>query len=140
VAKLLDNSDYYDMAERLLRMNKTNLERMPRAHLSMLGAADFYLNPPKEIAIAGTRDSDQAEALLTALHGEFIPNKVVAFIDPQDDGADALAKRIPLLAAKGLVDGKAAAYVCKDFACQRPVTTPEAFLKVLGAKPGVPTT
>jgi hypothetical protein len=36
-------------------------------------------------------------------------------------GGDAAA--IPLLAGRGLVDGKAAAYVCRGMVCDRPVTT-----------------
>jgi uncharacterized protein YyaL (SSP411 family) len=31
----------------------------------------------------------------------------------------------PLLADRGLVGGRAAAYVCRGFVCDRPVTTPE---------------
>ena len=39
--------------------------------------------------------------------------------------------RVPLLQDRGLVDGQATAYVCRDFACQAPVTTPQAFEELL---------
>ena len=39
------------------------------------------------------------------------------------DGTDAA---VPLLAGRGLVDGGAAAYVCRNFTCRLPVTDPAA--------------
>jgi hypothetical protein len=67
------------------------------------------------------------------LHGAFIPNKVVALIDPAAENF-ALEKRVPLLAAKKLVNGQPAVYVCENYACKQPVTTPEALLETLGVK------
>jgi uncharacterized protein YyaL (SSP411 family) len=32
---------------------------------------------------------------------------------------------VPLLAGRGLVDGRAAAYVCQKFTCKLPVVLPE---------------
>ena len=40
---------------------------------------------------------------------------------------------MPLLAAMAPVDGATAVYVCRDFACQRPVTTVDALEQELGA-------
>ena len=98
----------------------------------MIRAADFLLNPPKEIAIVGPRGSEEVRALLDAVYGTYIPNKVVAFFDPSDPDAASIGERVPLLAMKTLVGGKAAAYVCKDYACKLPVTTPEELLAQLG--------
>ena len=46
------------------------------------------------------------------------PNRVVALVQP------GLEKLLPLAAGKTPVDGKPAAYVCRDFACQAPTTDP----------------
>ncbi|MEK7795723.1 MAG: thioredoxin domain-containing protein [Candidatus Hydrogenedentota bacterium] len=136
LAKFLDNVDYYATAKGVLEANKAYLERAPRGYLKMLTAVDFLLYPPKEVAIAGPIDSAGVQQLLAALRMSFVPNKVVAWIDPASANAAELGARMPLLQSKALVDGKPAAYVCKDFACKRPVTTPEALLEQLELKPG----
>jgi uncharacterized protein len=41
------------------------------------------------------------------------------------------ASGVPLLEGRGLVDGKAAAYVCRSMVCERPVTTPEDLRSLL---------
>jgi hypothetical protein len=132
LAKLLDRADYYDKAKAVMEGNQALLARAPTGFLKMLGAVDFFLYPPKEVAIVGTPGSDGVNALLSALHDGFVPNKVLAFIDPSSDDAESIGEQIPLLMHKTLIKGQAAAYVCKDFACKLPVTTPEAFLKQLG--------
>jgi uncharacterized protein YyaL (SSP411 family) len=38
------------------------------------------------------------------------------------------ASRIPLLEGRGLVEGRAAAYVCRGMVCERPVTDPDELL------------
>ena len=102
----------------------------------MLCAVDYLLYPPKEIAIAGDRDSEGVKALLRVIQNEFLPNKILAYIDPAQENAKAIGEKVPLLAGKGLVDGLPAAYVCKDFACKLPVTTPEALSEQLGLRTG----
>jgi uncharacterized protein YyaL (SSP411 family) len=58
-----------------------------------------------------------------------LPNRVVAGAAP----GQADAELIPLLAARGQVDGRATAYVCEHYTCQAPVTTPEDLRAQLAA-------
>jgi uncharacterized protein len=92
-----------------LRLVRDALTRVPHAFGWALCALDLHLSPRRELAIVGGPDSAVARAALAP----FDPNAVVAF---------GPAEGVPLLAGKGLVDGKPAVYVCERFACQAPIT------------------
>jgi uncharacterized protein YyaL (SSP411 family) len=97
----------------IFRLARPLLERAPTAVGHLLCALDLHFSPPREVALVGPSE----ELRRAALEG-FLPNTVYALSDgPTDD--------VPLLAGKGLVDGKSAAYVCERFACQAPVTAAE---------------
>jgi uncharacterized protein YyaL (SSP411 family) len=96
----------------VFRLVEPASRRAPGAFAWALCGLDLWFSPPYEIAIVGPVDSPVARAALAP----FQPNTVVA-VGPSEV--------VPLLAAKGLVDGKAAVYVCEHFTCQAPVTDPE---------------
>jgi uncharacterized protein YyaL (SSP411 family) len=86
-----------------------------------LQALSYTLSKPLEIAIVGVPDSAGTHALLGVVRDGYRPFHVVALGAP---GAQVPA--VPLLQDRGLVNNHAAAYVCRDFACQAPVTEGEA--------------
>jgi uncharacterized protein YyaL (SSP411 family) len=90
--------------------------RMPTAFAHALCVLDLHLSTPRELALAGPRDSALARQALAG----FDPNAVVAFTSGLGDPA---AQEVPLLAGKDLVDGAPALYVCERFACQAPITS-----------------
>ncbi len=93
----------------VLRLVADVLPRTPSAFGWALVALDQYLAPHRELAIVGPPDA--AVARKAVEHAA--PTDVVAF-GPADD--------VPLLAGRGLVDGRPAVYVCERFACSLPVT------------------
>ncbi len=134
LAKLLDNRDYYERAERLLGSMADEMLQTPRGYLDLIRATDFYLHPGHEIAIVGRRDDPATRRLLATVHGRFLPNRVLALLDPDMDDRKALQARIPLLAGKTMLSGKATAYVCENFACQRPVDDTAALDAILSGQ------
>jgi len=82
-----------------------------------LSVAEALLDGPVEVAVVG----DPADTGAAELHRAALrlpaPGAVVVAAAPGSD-------EVPLLEGRGLVDGRAAAYVCRRFVCQRPVTDP----------------
>ncbi len=93
----------------------------------MMQALHLYLAGKKEVAIIAPRDHPSAEAMLNMARRGFFPNAVFAFA--WEDTPEA--GRIPLLADKKAVDGRATAYVCEHGLCRAPVTSPEELKALL---------
>ena len=89
-----------------------------------LAVAEAMQAGPQQVAIAG--EGPLAAELLLVARAATSPGLVIAHGAPDAEG-------IPLLAGRPLVDGECAAYVCRGFVCDRPVTTPEALTSSLGA-------
>jgi len=98
------------------------LGRAPTGFGHALGAADFALARVREVAIVGRPEASDTGALLARVWGTYQPNRVLAAADPGDAAAQG---EVPLLADRPALDGRATAYVCEHFVCQRPVTEPE---------------
>jgi uncharacterized protein YyaL (SSP411 family) len=69
----------------------------------------------------GRPGADDTGALLATVWGTYQPNRVLAAADPGDTAAQG---EVPLLADRPVLGGRATAYVCEHFVCQRPVTEP----------------
>ena len=120
--------DYTRKAATSLRSVREFMSRVPEGFGRWLEALDFYLASPKEIAIVGSLEDSDTMALLDAVHSRYLPNKVVAGFDPAIPGA---GQDLPLLEDKVMQDGLPTAYVCQNYACQRPVTEPEVLAEQL---------
>ncbi len=122
-----------DAAEAALRSVRTLAERVPRFAGWSLAAAEAAVAGPLEIAVVGTAgDPSRAELERVARHSSS-PGAVVMVGEPStlDLGEDNEPDTVPLLAGRGLVDGVAAAYVCRGMVCDRPVTTTEDLARLL---------
>jgi uncharacterized protein YyaL (SSP411 family) len=113
LGRIYGDAEMENRAVGVFRLARPLLERAPTAVGHLLCALQLHFSPPREVAVIGASE----ELRRAALDG-FQPNTVFAFAGEPTDA-------VPLLAAKGLVDGRPAAYVCERFACQAPLTSPE---------------
>ena len=130
---LTGSSRHRDAAIAALASVADLASRFPRAAGSGLATAEAVLSGPAEIAIAGPPTKQRGELHRIALMAA-PPGAVLAVGD-----GDGAREPIPLLAGKGSVGGRPAAYVCRNFSCQAPVTDPEQLRAALGfPAPGQP--
>ncbi len=125
-AALTGSADHREAAVGALAAVPSLAGRYPRAAGAGLAVAEAVLSGPVEIAVVGPptplRDELQQTALAAAPPGAVLACGDVA----SPDGAV-----IPLLQGRGPVDGKPAAYVCRNFTCRAPVTDAGELRKAL---------
>ncbi|MCZ6631916.1 MAG: thioredoxin domain-containing protein [bacterium] len=128
---LLGREDFWDKAERTIRLFQPFLKEMPSGFGHMACALDFFQQRPVEVAIVGSLTEADTRALVAAVNRNWMPNRVVSVSDLEGGTADW----IPLLVGKTQVDGRAAAYVCQNFTCSAPVTDSEELVHLLESPP-----
>jgi uncharacterized protein YyaL (SSP411 family) len=112
---LTGNDEYRQRAEAIIRLVAEPLRSHPTAFAHFLAAVDLAAAPITEIAIVGDRPD-----LVEAVQRRYLPNAVLAWGQPY---------------ASPLFEGRGAglAYVCQNYACQRPTDNVDDLLGQLSA-------
>jgi uncharacterized protein YyaL (SSP411 family) len=127
LAALTGEHDYERDALGVLRLLHELAPRHPAAFGHLLQAIDFYVSPTREVAIVGPAGPARG-ALERVVREQPRTNVVLAGAESEEQESS-----VPLLRGRTLLDGRAAAYVCERFACQRPVVEPAELAALLGA-------
>jgi hypothetical protein len=128
LSHLVEDGAWAGRIERTFRLFGARLEQVGRAVPMMAAALSAWHAGLEQVVIVGDAAADALErAVLTRYHPFAIVLRVPA------GAQSALAPVMPWLAAMIPVDGQAAAYVCRQFACRQPVTSAEALDKELAA-------
>jgi uncharacterized protein len=127
LSHLVENREWDARIDRTLRLFGPRLEQLGRA-VPMMGAAlSTALAGIQQIVLAG-RELDRA-GLARVVARKYLPFAVT--IPLSEAFRDRVAALMPLVAAMRPPEGGAAAYVCRNFACQAPVSDPAALEGIL---------
>jgi uncharacterized protein YyaL (SSP411 family) len=85
----------------------------------------------EQIVVVGPQDAPAARAMRQVVARRYRPFSVFVPVEPGEAQAE-LASLLPWIAPMGLRDGAAAAYVCRQFTCEAPVTSADALAARLG--------
>ena len=132
LALLTGNEEYRNLGAAALRSMGPMLSQYPNGMGRWLATLDFYLAEPKEIAIVGPMNSPDVKAMLEVVHRQYLPNRVLA---ATEQGDPAGSHSMPLLRHRTMVNGVPAAYVCRNYVCQLPVTDPADLAHQLSTQP-----
>ena len=124
LGRLTGDSGMEEKADALIRSFSGQVAEYPMAYTQFLHAVDFMIGPTQEVVIAGDPEQEETRTMIQFLHRRFLPRQVTHLVS----GADARARLsavAPFVQNMTARDGKATAYVCRQYACQAPVTDPQ---------------
>jgi uncharacterized protein len=116
-----------EKVERTLALFGPRLAQLPRAVPMMLTALSAWHAGMAEVVIAGPAAAPSTRELRAAFDSRYEPFAVLVPVDSGSEAASALASLLPWTAQQTTRDGRPAAYVCRNFACERPATDPAEF-------------
>jgi uncharacterized protein YyaL (SSP411 family) len=130
LGRITGNSDLAKKAVQIGCAFSQSIRQFPSAYTQLMVALDFGVKPAYEIVIAGNSQANDTKSMLKALRAEFVPNKIVLF-RPNEQELPDIVSLADFTRNQLSIDGKATAYVCLDYACQRPTTEVTKMLELL---------
>ncbi|MBW2690363.1 MAG: thioredoxin domain-containing protein [Deltaproteobacteria bacterium] len=121
------------LADRLLLALSSEVLRYPAGYAQLLQGAAWLLDPSREVVISGTPGTETFNAMHAVIKDSYAPESV--FILRPTNGSAEIIKLAPYVEWMLPVGDKAAAYVCQDFTCQKPLTDPQALKRQLAVPP-----
>jgi uncharacterized protein YyaL (SSP411 family) len=123
---------YRERGRACIEAFRTQWSNSPQAMPQMLCALELALEAPRHVVLAGDPAASDFLALAAVLSERVGPRRAVVAL-PAADHADRkwLAQRLPWLTDMRPIEGRATAYVCEEYACQAPVTTPDDLRKLI---------
>ncbi|MFT5106448.1 MAG: hypothetical protein ACI9UA_002071 [Pseudoalteromonas tetraodonis] len=123
LGNLLANEEYLRMAKQSLGCFRGAIDRMPTLSSRILLANTMLDAAPIQVVVVGGREQKDTLELLAVAHHESVTGQILLLIDPSVLD-NPLVARNPRLSNFKAIDGKATAYICRDFSCKAPTTDP----------------
>jgi uncharacterized protein YyaL (SSP411 family) len=124
----LDKNTLADAATRAIRARGQMIAQHPRAFGMALLVVDFLRDGPLEIVLVGEPGAADTEEMWRAIGTPFVPSRIITHRRPGEAETGE-----PLTAGKGALSGRATVYICRNYACQQPLTDPKDVLKALAS-------
>ncbi|GAB2802450.1 thioredoxin domain-containing protein [Streptomyces daliensis] len=127
------SAPHRDAAERALGIVRALAGRAPRFIGWGLAAGEAALDGPREVAVVGHADDPATAGLHRVALLSTAPGVVVATGEPTGttDTGTGTGAGVPLLRDRPLLEGRPAAYVCRNFTCDAPTADPRILQQTL---------
>ncbi|XP_029871760.1 spermatogenesis-associated protein 20 [Aquila chrysaetos chrysaetos] len=117
------HTEWVEKAGQILAAFSERLQKIPIALPEMARATAVFHHTLKQVVICGDPQGEDTKEMLHCVRSVFSPNKVLMLAD--GDSTGFLYRQLPFLASLERKDGKATAYLCSNFACSLPITSPQ---------------
>ncbi len=128
LSRLSGNTGLEDYADKIGRAFSADLIRSGASICHSMQAIQFLHAQAKEITLRG--ETSELKEILDVIRNRFSPFKVLHFVT--DQYQESLAEIAGYVASQKKLDDKPTLYICRDFACDQPITDLEKMKKALG--------
>jgi len=129
LAALTGEQRYAEMARSTIEPLASVIARSPVGLANLAWAHDLAVHGVTELALVAGGDDEGVRRFLARVREAWHPSLVLAHGD---------AGGVPLLEGRPAIDGRATAYLCRDFACDAPTGDPDRLAEQLSAAEGIP--
>lgn len=112
LSELTGKDHWGKIAEEQFKFFVGEAERYAAGYTYFMMALDYYFVEKVKVVVVGSIDAVDTQAMLHILQKSFLPEVVVKFYDSDEESSGEYKA----------IDRKATAYICKNFACQPPIT------------------
>ena len=130
LAHITNRDGYRDAAGKTLRSLSGRIAGQSPAVPQMLVALDYSLAPKRQVILVGSPGDDLTRGFLGKLRSRFLPDTITLLVD-SDASRGKLAEFIPAIREMNELDGRPAAYVCREYTCQLPTSDVSKFDELL---------
>ncbi len=120
LGRITGNSKLEEEAFKTARAFSKSLAATPSAYTQTLSGLLFAFGPSFELVLSGEKDSPETVLFLKKIRKLFIPGKVLIL----NDGG-RINKIAPFTGNKPMADNKTTLYVCRNYNCKFPTTSPD---------------
>lgn len=131
LGRLTGRTEFEVEADSQFRAFAEKVSSYPMGHTYLLMSVMFAHAKSSEIVIVGEKENEQTKRLIDIVNKNFLPYSVVVVKDTASD--DDLKELAPYTEGQEMVDYKATAYICENFACRKPITDSSELEKAIGA-------
>jgi uncharacterized protein YyaL (SSP411 family) len=124
IGHLVMGTDALEKVERTLARYGPRIGGAARAIPLMLCGLSTWHAGQAQVVLVGARDDQRTAPLRNELARRYLPFAIVVPVNPEQQAT--MARLLPFVAGMTLRNGEPTAYVCRDFTCRNPVTTPDA--------------
>jgi uncharacterized protein YyaL (SSP411 family) len=129
LAQYTGNSEFQAAAHSALQAFAGRINQQSPTIPQMMASWMYELAPKAQVIIAGEPDAPETRRFLCALRSQYQPHTAVIVLGKES--REAITRWLPLTSSMTTINGKPAAYVCKNFTCQLPTTEEAVFVELL---------
>lgn len=129
LAHLLGRDDWKQDAAQIFEAFYLRSKTSPTVMPKLLASRLCFEQSPRHIVLVGEKTDPDLQELLQEINHHFLPDATLILLNQETRGF--WTEHLPWTKEMELQDGKAAVYICQNFACQQPVTTVNEIREIL---------